>query len=210
MKTLAIAGLALLAVPALAQTADLSIPLPKEAVVAFEVDARDDDLLATLRSFMSGKGMPMIPGMPGEAAGFIGVVMGDTLPKILKNVRRLHAVSFKAPTEFDALSFYEGPMRETGAQRMLYTGGKSPVLVLRSDGGIAFITRSGANVTVARTEGMPDMAALGAAAKQMFGMAMGMGMGEAIAMPTPAKPPKLPKPAKPPKLTRPAKPPKRG
>lgn len=152
----------------------LPIPLPPGAAVQMEMAGRDGDLLGMVKGLLAGAATPKTGGAADPAAGpdaaganpFLGFLGDGQLTALLKDIHRLHVVSFKpaasaAPTDF--LAFYEKPFEAEGGRRLLYLSGGTPVVTVGFDQprGFAAVVQSSGTVTVVRADGYPDMTVVG-------------------------------------------------
>lgn len=138
----------------LPETAILAIPTPPEAKLRFEMDARSEDLLGLVKSFLKGVGetngtnpaksstalssAPATPINPIEEA-----LKNGNLADILKDVNHLHFVVWELPSvpkpnapaeakaaPLDISAFYEGSFQAEGAHRILFTDADEYKLVM--------------------------------------------------------------------------------
>lgn len=163
---------------------ELPIPLPPRVNVTFEVDAQDDDLLGTLKALIA----PAPPRAPSEQRvqvstpatnAFLALTQDGQLAKVLRDVRRVRAVTFEAPQGFEALPYYEGLFERQGYRRVLFLKERVPMVLLRHkrDPFLAAVVHTGKNVTVARIAGLPDMQLLGTIVRDLFGPMVPSGGG---------------------------------
>ncbi len=134
--------------------ATLAIPAPPGAKLRFEMDARSEDLLGLVKSFLKGVGeanstarakanaappaTPAAPVNPIEEA-----LENGNLADILKDVNHLHFAVWELPARpkaaaapvapapaLDTSTFYEGAFGAEGAHRVLYTDADEYKLVM--------------------------------------------------------------------------------
>lgn len=141
--------------PSLSEMAPLALPSPPGAKLRFEMDARSEDLLGLVKSFLKGLGETKKPGSatantamsPGPAAAInpIEEALEDgNLADILKDVNHFHFTVWEVPpgakpgvkpaasalSALDTNSFYEAAFQPEGAHRILYTDADEYKLVM--------------------------------------------------------------------------------
>lgn len=144
---------------------NLAVTLPKDAKITMELDARDDDLLALIKTLLKfdpgdSSSSPTKVSIPG-AGGGVSMNIGD-ISSVIKYIHHVHVVTYEGGGGADGLAFQEEVFRKQGMQRMFFSG-ESSFSVMRSAGmgPMAFISATDDSVTVARTDGMVDLRALG-------------------------------------------------
>lgn len=158
----------------------LEVQLPKDATVTLEVDARDDDLLAVLKQFLSfGTSEVKTTVRPAAKTATTtttkvdakisvptpaGTIELEGLSTLFRYIHHVHIVSYNCEDDMmDALAFQENDLKAQGLTRMVYASPESPFLVMRSagNGPMAIVTVNEESVTVIRTDGLLDMKFIG-------------------------------------------------
>jgi hypothetical protein len=146
------------------------ITLPEGTQVTFELDARDDDLLAVVKQFFGAdeatpagkKKAPAKLTVPGSRN--INVDWND-ISALIRNIHQVRVVSYTAAGDANPIAFHEPAFASQGLRRMIFSTGddQDTFLVMRGDGnrGLGLLFIHGDAVTVARTDGMLDMAMIG-------------------------------------------------
>jgi hypothetical protein len=145
----------------------LPIDVPKDADVAFEVDAPASELVPFIAQLFSSDN-----GIPGAGSKNISIktslgtinLQSKDLADLLRPIKELHAVSFDGDEKDSALDHYEREFAALGMHRVVSVGGASDVLVMREGnnrGRFLAVMEKGRRVTVVRTDGMPDLGTLG-------------------------------------------------
>ena len=171
-----LAGCAMVASCASGQTPEfhghLPIDLPKDAAVNFEADAPASDLVTLLQQTLSGTmGDPSAGGTNKISfktpLGTLDLDPHD-VAELLEPIRELHIVSFSSK-DADAMTHYEHQFGDEGLKKISLPVASDKVLMMKkggSSGRYAVIYHQGDQVSVVRTEGMPDLGSIGEFALQ--------------------------------------------
>ena len=144
-----------------ASPSHLPIAVPKDASVDFEVDAPGKELMPLIRHYF-GDDTDAAKITVKTGAGDVKLKASD-IEAMLKQVRELHVVSYSGSKAPELLSFHEAKFATEGMHRVAKIGGAQEMLVMvrrRSQGQYAMVLRHGDQVTVVRTEGVPDLGEL--------------------------------------------------
>jgi len=162
----------LLASPGFAQQEgphDLPIVVPPNADVAFEADAAGKELAPLVRHFLSGNPNDPTAGM-GDGNVVIKSNFGEItlspkdVERLLEPIRELHVVSYSVPKGDEPFGRHEMEFKGGGMKRLLFVPGDSGFLLMQrrgESGRYAAVIRRKDNITVLRTDGMPDLGEAG-------------------------------------------------
>jgi len=179
--------------------APLPIPVPPNTRLQVELDARDQDLLGSVKTFLRGlnvaafiammssaaPGAPVprlgAPGTPPSGPfggpGFPGSGFGRpaNLADILKDIHHLHLLAFESSQTPDEMQrFYEEPfLKEGGRRTLLLDLGAARLLAIGFDEprGFAAVLIAGKEVVAGRADGYPDLEQIGPILMSVAGMA---------------------------------------
>ncbi len=161
----------------------MAIAVPPKAVIAFEVDARDSDLLGLLKNMVeefARSPMAKAGSMPSSLPLDV-----TKLGALLKDVHRVHIVNYLSsePAITPNKLTHEDDFKLLGLKRMLYipTGSGFVLAMGKGRGGMALVVAEGAKVTVVRTDGPLDLPMLGKVAATVIpGFAMAKPMNRTV------------------------------
>lgn len=164
----------------------LPIPIPPNAVVQAELDARDDDLLGMVKSLLAGivsqKTTPaaaeeatrILPAAPsGPEPAFMRLLSEGQISALLKDIHHLHIVTFSltppqadgtASPSLDLLRFYEETFLAEGGRRIAWSDvAPARFLMVGFDKpkGFAAVLHAPGRGVVVRADGYPNMEVLG-------------------------------------------------
>ena len=158
----------------------LPIDLPQRAVVEFEVDAPGSELLPVLQQVLGGEDADPLAVAHSDRMK-VKTGLGDIefrtrdVAELLSPIRELHIVTYSGrDLPDDILHHYESEFAEDGLRRDATFGGGDGVLLMHRPGpaGLyAIVLRKRDRVTVIRTDGLPDLGALGSLALKTIGEA---------------------------------------
>lgn len=193
------APLSVTAPPAsLSDMAPLALPSPPGTKLRFEMDARSEDLLGLVKSFLKGLGETKKPGSTLTSTAPVNPIEealeNGNLADILKDVNHFHFTVWEVPpgaklgvrpaasalATLDTNSFYEAAFQPEGAHRILFTDADEYKLVMvgfPNQHGFAFAASdltpaAGGYIVAARSDGYPNMEALTAFVSRMTSAVM--------------------------------------
>jgi len=168
----------------------LPFAIPDGAKVQTELDGSDSDILGMLKQLIEGftetptktpadPAKPVADGIKPAAAAdssnddpdWMKYLTDGRLSAFLKDVHRMHFVSYTLAKPDDVVANYEKSYAASGGHRIFFQAGSSPMLIEGFPGGQGFaaILQDTNNVFVMRADGYPNLKIVGSVARAFVG-----------------------------------------